>query len=307
MEFLIAFLVSVGLAVIVVALGMRDVAKREREKLATYEELEIAPEEAVEKPKRKKKKRVGVWGAILLANERLARTQTAKALYSETRSLGQIRQRLRWAGDPYNLSPEEFVALRITCCFLFTAVGVVLYFIIGIMPLWAVAVFLVFGYAYPKLWLDRLVKQRQAQIVKSLPELIDMLLIIVEAKSWAEAINEAPRYIKGPLRKEIKELNRNILPSGDRVASLMKFAENTGIPEVRALAYSLAHAEIVGQSMGDALKNQAESIRVAHWQQIDAEIGKTTTLLAFPMVFLLLPAMILVALVPSIQILLQQL
>lgn len=298
----IAILAAAGAVFIFAGLVLSRAAKKKEEKYETFRELEMVPvEEEKEEPKFGRK---GAWGEVLSFNDRVARIPVVRAFYTDTRSMESIRQKLTWSGNKYNLTPEEFVALRLTSCFGFTLLGVLFYLVFGILPLWAVVIFAVVGYIFPNLRLDSAVDKRQKEILNALPEFIDMLLVITESKTWIEALNEVPRYLRGPLAQEVRELNREIAAYGKPIDALVNFSDRTGVPEVRSLGHSIAQAEIVGQSMGEALKKQAESIRIAHWNYIDGEINKTTTWLALPLVGLMLPALILIALVPAIQILL---
>src|SRR6516225_829830 len=87
-----------------------------------------------------------------------------------------LLNRLELAGRPGNLTPEDFVAVRLVAAAIFAALG----FLIGLLlanPVYlviALAVGAILGYYVPVLWLKQKVDARRADIQKGLPDALDL-------------------------------------------------------------------------------------------------------------------------------------
>src|SRR5215472_15397201 len=88
----------------------------------------------------------------------------------------QLRQRLGQAGNPANLTPAGYVAVRYSAAALFAVVGLAggLAIPVGLPAiagalLWG-ALFAALGFVAPSLWLSQLIAQRRRQIQRSLAE-----------------------------------------------------------------------------------------------------------------------------------------
>src|SRR5207245_10461780 len=100
---------------------------------------------------------------------------------------GPLRQKLSRAGDPGNLTPAGFQAVRYALAALFAIAGLTIGLVLRLpipslvlAPVFgALAAFL--GYIAPIMWLEPRVSQRRHQIERSLAEATDLLTLVVES------------------------------------------------------------------------------------------------------------------------------
>src|SRR6266849_4439875 len=100
---------------------------------------------------------------------------------------GPLRQKLSRAGDPGNLTPAGFHAVRYGLAALFAIAGLTIGLLLPLpipallaAPLAGVIAAL-FGYVMPSLWLNQRISQRRHQIERSLAEATDLLTLVVES------------------------------------------------------------------------------------------------------------------------------
>jgi tight adherence protein C len=101
---------------------------------------------------------------------------------SPAKSRAAAELQLELAGRPNNWGAREFFGLRI---FVALVLGVLIFLLATLSsPAWAIlygAVAALVGYFMPILWLRSKIRQRQSEIVKTLPDALDLLTITVEA------------------------------------------------------------------------------------------------------------------------------
>ena len=109
----------------------------------------------------------------------------------KTREAAELQ--LELAGRPNNWGATEFFGLRV---FVAIVMGILIFLLATFSsPGWAIVYGLgaaLIGYFMPILWLRSKIRQRQTEIIKTLPDALDLLTITVEAsisrkKRWAFA------------------------------------------------------------------------------------------------------------------------
>jgi tight adherence protein C len=102
---------------------------------------------------------------------------------SPSKSRAATELQLQLAGKPYNWGPSEFFGLRV---FVALILGVLLFLLISISQGFAIALAAglfgaLLGFTVPIFWLRSKIRRRQHEIIKALPDALDLLTIIVEA------------------------------------------------------------------------------------------------------------------------------
>jgi tight adherence protein C len=163
---------------------------------------------------------------------------------------------------------------------------------IGILP---------FPVLVPYAVLRRRVKNRQAAIIRAMPDALDLMVTCVEAGMGVDAafalITERS---SGPLADTFALYLRQVGLGRSRRTALAFVAERTGVHELVALAASVAQGEELGTSMGDVLRLQAEELRALRAQRAREKAQRSPVLMTIPLVVFFLPAMGAVVVVPSI-------
>ncbi len=168
-------------------------------------------------------------------------------------------RRLRKAELDYALSPQQWFAAKIVYALLIAAV-------IGLMGLWldafslvAVLLFGFFGYLYLELWLRDRTKTIELQVLKNLPNFLDMLTLAVESGcNLTVGINiSAEKSPDNPLRRGFMRLLREIRSGRTRIDALRALEERLDIPALTSMTTALIQAEKTGASLGTVLRAQS--------------------------------------------------
>ncbi|MGA2041303.1 MAG: type II secretion system F family protein [Bryobacteraceae bacterium] len=160
------------------------------------------------------------------------------------------------------------------------------------------------GWILPKFFLEKKVKKRQTILRLSLPDMLDMLVVSVEAGlGLDQAIQHVARElaISHPqLSEELSLVNLEMRAGKRRSDALRNFAERTGEPEIRKLMAILIQNDRFGTSMGESLRNHSDFMRTRRRQEAEERAGKVGVKLVFPIFFCILPAIIIVAAGPAL-------
>jgi tight adherence protein C len=168
----------------------------------------------------------------------------------------------------------------------------------------ACAVSIGLGFLIPDFVLGHKITKRQKAIHRSLPDVLDMLVICIEAglsmdqataRSADELAKSAPE-IADELGVVVLE-QRAGRPRGE---AWKRMADRTGVDSVRNLVSMLVQSEQLGTSVAKTMRVQADTLRTQRVQQIEEEAAKTSVKLVFPLVFFIFPSLFVVLLGPAV-------
>jgi tight adherence protein C len=171
-------------------------------------------------------------------------------------------------------------------------------------PFFVYATALGLGFLAPDFWLGRRISERQARIRLGLPDVLDLLVICMEAGQsldqatarTAEELSRAQPEVSDELAIVVLE-QRAGRPRAD---AWKNFAQRTAVDSVRNLAAVLVQSEKFGTSVSKTLRIHADTLRTQRRQQVEEQAAKTTVKLVFPLVFFIFPSIFLVALGPAV-------
>ncbi len=203
------------------------------------------------------------------------------------------------AGMAGGLSPDEFFAYKLImmCVFWGMFVGLLCKVIIGWdEPIWIDAAALGVGLFFPDIWIDGAVKERQGQIRRSLPYVMDLLTLSVEAGlDFIAGIGKVCEKAKaGPLVDEFAYMLGEIQLGASRQQALRNFAFRTDMAETRSFAALLIQADILGASVGPVLRAQSDLIRTQRFQRAERIGAYASQKILFPLIFCIMPAVFVV-------------
>jgi tight adherence protein C len=162
----------------------------------------------------------------------------------------------------------------------------------ALSPFFVYAVCLGLGYLAPDFWLGRQIKKRQSKIRRGLPDVLDLLVICIEAGLSLD---------QGTTRAS--ELHVVVLEQRagrPRQDTWKHLAERTDVDCVRNLVTMLIQAEQFGTSIGKTLRTHSDTLRTQRIQQVEEQAAKTTIKLIFPLVFFIFPALFVIVLGPAV-------
>lgn len=220
------------------------------------------------------------------------------------RNLQEIQHKLEIAGRPYGWTVADFLGLRLLAALLFGAlVFVLLLFgeMTAGMKLLLLIAFVALGFYLPTAWLGWRISNRQSDILRALPDGLDMLNICVGAGlGFDAALNRISERWHGPLSDEFNRVVTEIRLGKPRRQALLDLAARTEVVEVENFVAAIVQASDLGVSIAKVLRTQAEQMRIIRRQRAEELARKATIKLLFPLVFLIFPAMLAVLLGPAV-------
>jgi tight adherence protein C len=160
------------------------------------------------------------------------------------------------------------------------------------------------GYQVPGLWLMRKTAVRQKQIQNGLADLLDLLIVCLEAGSGLDQAmvksSDELSLAYPALAEEIRMLISEVRAGKPRLDAFRSLASRTGVDDVRALVAMLVQTDRFGTSVSQALRTHAEVVRTKRRQRAEEKAAKLGVKLVFPLVFMLFPAFFVVTLGPSV-------
>jgi tight adherence protein C len=221
-----------------------------------------------------------------------------------------VRRELVGAGL-YSLSPRKFAGYRAI-----SAVGV------PALCVWALAqaglpvplvlvvgvVSVLIGWRLPRILVQSRGRRRQNEIDYQLPELIDLLVVTVEAGvGFTGSLRIAGDRIGGVLGEELgltMQEQTMGLTTNEALANLLERVETPGM---RSFIRSILQGERLGVSIGQILRTVAIEMRKRRRAIAEERAQKAPIKILFPLVFMIFPAIFVIILAPAVYALLDAL
>jgi tight adherence protein C len=174
----------------------------------------------------------------------------------------------------------------------------------ALSPFFVYAVCLGLGYLGPDFWLGRQIKKRQSKIRRGLPDVLDLMVICIEAglsiDQGTKRTSEELIHAQPELCDELHVVVLEQQAGRPRQDAWKHLAERTDIDCMRNLVSMLIQAEQFGTSVGKTLRTHGDTLRTQRIQQVEEAAAKTTIKLIFPLVFFIFPSLFLVVLGPAV-------
>jgi tight adherence protein C len=146
-------------------------------------------------------------------------------------------------------------------------------------------------------------KQRRDNIFLGLPDVLDLLVVCVEA---GLGLDQAMRKVSEEMKKSCRVLsdefslcNFQLQMGRARNEVLQDLGARTGVDDLRSLAAILIQADKFGASVAQALRVQSDSMRTRRRQLAEEKAAKTAVKLIFPLVLFIFPAIFVVLVGPA--------
>jgi tight adherence protein C len=221
-----------------------------------------------------------------------------------SKSAEKVRAKLAAAGNPSGLGVAEFMGLRIFLVLALAGGGFLLFGFAGGAPAMRfliVAVLGFFGYLLPGIWIDRKGKQRRKEIIRSLPDAIDLLTISVESGlGFDPALMRVAEKWDNALTREFARVLSELRIGKPKREALREMADRCNVDDLKTFVSAIIQADQLGVAITQVLRIQSEAMRVKRRQRAEEAAHKAPIKMLFPMVFLIFPALYVVILGPAI-------
>jgi tight adherence protein C len=209
----------------------------------------------------------------------------------------KLRELLVAAGM-YSASARTVLGYRVVAALTLSGLGL----LIGGNVLLRVAMaglLAVCGWVFPVTFVRRRAKQRALEIERETPNLIDQIVVSMEAGiGFSAALRTAADRLGGPLGEEIRLALQAQQMGSSLTESLQQLRERVGSANLQSFVRAVVQGERLGVSIGQVMRDLAVDMRKRRRQMAEERAQKTPVKLLFPVVFLILPTIFVVVLVP---------
>ncbi len=155
-----------------------------------------------------------------------------------------------------------------------------------------------------ELMLSRAVTRRRARIDDELPTVLEFLALCLSAgESLLDAIRRTANVGVGDLSSEMRGVVLAVGTGSPLAEALTTFSSRVDVPGVRRAVDHLVAALERGAPLAAVLKDQAADARDDHKRALLEKAGQNEVLMLVPLVFLILPLSVVIAVFPGIALL----
>ena len=217
------------------------------------------------------------------------------------KEMGSLRLRLVQAGYRRDEALTIFFGIRVA-----TALGLFALFASSVImkPNLTVALGgLGLGYILPGMVLARMAKRRAHRIRLSLADMLDLLVVSVEAGlGLDQAISRVAAelaFAYPELSEELRLINLELRAGKARPEALRNLADRTGVDDLSSLVTMLIQTDKFGTSIAQSLRVASETLRTKRRQRAEEAAAKTGVKMVFPLVTCIFPAIWVVTIGPA--------
>lgn len=223
--------------------------------------------------------------------------------FTPTGWVAKSQHKLVLAGWAERMDGNTWAAIRIMSLI----AGVVFAFLLtplvsgGILRLAVGIMLVVIGFYGPEASLNRAIDDRRKEMERQLPDIIDLLVISVEAGLGFEAaMGRVVQNVPGELSKEFQRTLQETRVGVSRNDALRNMAERTDVEDLNSFILALIQADQFGVSIARMLRVQADEMRVRRRQRIQEKAFAAPVKMIFPMLVCIFPSIFIVILGPAI-------
>lgn len=232
---------------------------------------------------------------------------SAPARPSQGWQLSRLRRDLVHAGYHSPAAMNIFLGCKVLCLLLTPLLVAALPFAGLLRGPWlpvALAGAAVLGFLLPSLVLERLVSGRRERLSRELPDVLDLMVISVEAGLGLDAaikrVADEVRISAPLLSRELTFVSLELNAGIPRQMALKNLANRCGVDDVTSLVGMLNQADRFGVSVGRSLRVHSDSVRTKRRQKMEEKAAKIPLKLLFPVLFMIFPAIMAVMAGPAL-------
>lgn len=224
--------------------------------------------------------------------------------FTPQRSLEEVQHKIDLAGMSHKLKPAQFFGYRIGAAILLGLLLILISRMTTFPLLQRLA--LIFGgfglgFYLPTAWLGSKIKQRQNEVIKALPDALDLLTICVEAglgfdAAMSKVAEKWNNELSRAFTKTVQEMQLGKL----RREALRDMANSLDVSDVTSFAAAIIQADQLGVSMAKVMRIQSEQMRMKRRQRAEEKARQAPVKMMFPLVFFIFPTILIVLLGPAI-------
>lgn len=170
---------------------------------------------------------------------------------------------------------------------------------LGPMAVVASPVGVLVGYRIPRTYLGSRGRRRKEELAAGLPDVVDLLAVCSHAGlNISLSLKRVAARAPGALGREIQRVVEEIELGVPRAQALENLAARSGLPEMESLVRVLLNSERFGTQISASLETFSAEVRGRRKRSAEEQARRAPVKILFPLVFLILPAFILLTVVP---------
>jgi tight adherence protein C len=159
----------------------------------------------------------------------------------------------------------------------------------------------ILGMFIPDLVVLDLGRRRQRELAASLPDVLDAMVIGVEAGLGLDAaMQQVAENLRGPMPGEVNRVLQEMRIGISRTDALRALSARTTVRELQSFVTSVIQAGELGVPIANVLREHARDQRVKRRQLAEEQAQKVPIKLLFPVLFCLFPVIFVVILGPGV-------
>jgi len=159
------------------------------------------------------------------------------------------------------------------------------------------------GYVLPGMALARMAKKRSHRIRLSLADMLDLLVVSVEAGLGLDQalsrVGTELAFAYPELAEELKLINLELRAGKPRSEALRNLADRTGVDDLSSIVTMLIQTDKFGTSISQSLRVASETLRTKRRQRAEEAAAKTGVKMVFPLVLCIFPSIWVVTIGPA--------
>ncbi len=215
-----------------------------------------------------------------------------------------MENKIIMAGKPYNWGVKNWLGIQ-AFMILGLPVLILLFYIQFRMDV-SNLILIIFasaliGMLFPNMMLNSKIRKRQSEVAKSMPDIMDLLTVSVEAGlTFDSALSKVVEKMPGSLAREFETVLQEIKVGKTKKEALYQMADRIGVQDLRSFVSAVVQADQLGVSLGRVLRLQSEQIRQNRKQRISEKAMKAPIKMLIPMVVFIFPTIFIVLLGPVV-------
>lgn len=225
--------------------------------------------------------------------------------FTPQQTMEKARHQLQLAGISHKMKPATFLVARLGGAVVGGGLGLLLAtsstdsstFMRVLMPVGG----LVLGYYLPVLLLMSKIRRRQEDVIKALPDALDLLTICVEAglgfdAAMAKVAEKWDNELSLAFARTVQEMQLGKL----RREALRDMANSLDVSDVTSFVAAIVQADQLGVSMAKVMRIQSEQMRMKRRQRAEEKARQAPVKIMIPLVFFIFPTILIALLGPAI-------
>lgn len=232
-----------------------------------------------------------------------ARLTSLGRRFTPSDQAARFRHKLDLAGNPPGWDTDRILAFKMLGLLIGAAVGVLVPLLFGNV-LWAILFgvgLAALGFFLPNIVLYQTAYNRSEQMLKDLPDALDLLVISVEAGlGFDAALSQVARNTSGPLAEEFFRVLQEMQLGTSRSDAMRALSDRTDVSDLRGFISAMVQADAFGIPVANVLRVQAREMRIRRSQRAEEAAQKVPVKILFPLIFCILPVLFIAILGPAV-------